>query len=179
MKNDESNYPTRDKLVRNLRPDEAGGLLVHSHIISPERRRALLFWRGPADVYFNAAQQEEIKQWIAKEDYLPQSDPVEHPKRPTRWCGYCGQVEDCEHLDKQDRKTLQDCAITVNKKIKLMTIVLALPEKAGEGDVCDLLSNLRDDNPGSIIEWAKAKPVKTTRITKNVEELFESTRISS
>jgi hypothetical protein len=99
-------------MVRDLTPTDAGALLVHSHIISHERRQALLFKRGPAAAYFTPEQQAKIRDWISKEDYLPQDHELEHPKRPTHWCAYCGHVESCEHdhmkpeISTSDRKLL-------------------------------------------------------------------------
>jgi len=108
---DESSYDTRDKLVRNLQPHEAGDLLVHCHVITNERRKALLFLRGPADAYFDKDEQVSIRKWIETEDYLPQDSKLaDHPKKPTHWCNYCGHIERCEHDDKRkaNEETLEE-----------------------------------------------------------------------
>jgi hypothetical protein len=77
----------RDILVRDLTPEECGRLLVHSHKISPERRKALLLKRaaGHAVVaYFSNAEAIEIQEWINKETLLDADDGTyDHPKRQT------------------------------------------------------------------------------------------------
>jgi hypothetical protein len=88
----------RDKMVRDLTPSDCGDLLVHAHSITPERRRALLFKRGPAKAYFDEIEWPALRAWIEAETHLAQDDPrADHPKLPTHWCDYCGRVERCKH----------------------------------------------------------------------------------
>jgi len=107
---------TRDKLVRDLTANEAGRLLVHAHLITDERRNALLFRRGPALVYFDEEKQKAIRQWIETEDYLPQDYRINgsldcHPKRPTHWCDKHGHVVACDcdkRRSKRDERASED-----------------------------------------------------------------------
>jgi len=128
---------TRDKLVRDLTPREAGQLLVHSHVITRERRNALLFLRGPAQAYFSPEEQEQIKQWIQAEDYLPQDSTLaEHPKRPTHWCNYCGHVEACEHDQvKERRRTMkQDLEHAQGEIVRLKALVEELKQELAQSE---------------------------------------------
>jgi len=99
---------TRDKMVRDLTPAEAGALLVHCHSITPERRQALMLWAGPADAYFRKEEQHRILDWIKTEDYLPQDSRIaDHPKRPTHWCDKHGHVVTCD-CDSPEEKEHQE-----------------------------------------------------------------------
>lgn len=91
---------SRDKLVRDLTQSECRGLLVHSHLISETRRKAILLRTGrPTSLYFTDAQVAVLKAWIDREDYLKQDDrTADHPKLPTTWCDHCGQVNHCKHV---------------------------------------------------------------------------------
>lgn len=98
MKDKTITIQSRDRLVKDLTPEECGALLVHAHVITPERRRALLFKRGPASAYFSKAECQEIREWIENETWLPtNSEQAEHPKLPTHWCNFCGHVLRCQH----------------------------------------------------------------------------------